>query len=364
MKTILGNDREQPVQIIAEIGTAHQGSLEKAEKLIQAAADTGADCAKFQIVFADEIIHPLTGTVKLPGGETPLYDVFKGLERDVKFYRELKSITESCGLEFLASPFGLKSARIMKQIDSKRIKIASPELNHYPLLKEVKSYNRELILSTGVSTLGDIEEALKITGQKNVSLLHCITAYPAPPEEYNLRLIPLYSQLFGVKTGISDHSTNPLLVPLLSTAMGATIIEKHFTMSNTSDGLDDPIALNPQDFSLMVKEVRAAEMKSPENVISDLSKRFTPLLINSIIGTGEKKMAPAEKENYKRTNRSVHALIKLKEGTVLTERNCALLRTEKKLRPGIQPLYLQLILGKRVIKEIPSGEGIRWQDLI
>jgi N-acetylneuraminate synthase len=350
--------------IIAEIGTAHQGSLNKAEKLILAAADSGADCAKFQVVFADEIIHSLTGTVPLPGGDTALYDVFKGLEKDLAFYRELKSITEACGLEFLASPFGLKSASILHQIGSEKIKIASPELNHYPLLKEVKSYEKELILSTGISTLGDIEEALKITGRKKVSLLHCITAYPAPPLEYNLKLIPLYKQLFGVDTGISDHSMDPVLVPLLSTALGATIIEKHFTLSNKTDGLDDPIALNTDDFSLMVKTVRAAERKSSDEIIGELKGQYTSELIETIIGSGEKILAPAEMDNYSRTNRSLHALVKLEKGTVLTENNCALLRTEKKLRPGISPLHYEMILGKKVKKEIPDGEGIRWQDLL
>ncbi len=352
------------VFIIAEIGTAHQGDLKKAEKLIRAVAESGADCAKFQVVFADEIIHPLTGTVPLPGGDIPLYDVFKGLEKDLDFYKELKRISESCGLEFLASPFGLKSASILRDIGSLRFKIASPELNHYPLLREVSSYKKEMILSTGVSTLGDIEEALKITGRKGISLLHCITAYPAPPEQYNLRLISLYKELFGVKTGISDHSTDPLLIPLLSTAMGAEIIEKHFTLSNNTDGLDDPIALNKENFALMVKNVRNSERKAPEEIIHRLKGEHSSELIDKIIGKGIKELAPSESDNYKRTNRSVHALHALKTGTILTEENSALLRTEKILKPGISPLYYNEVLGTRIKKDIADGEGIQWRDLL
>lgn len=358
------DDSNRPVFIIAEIGTAHQGNLDKAEELIQAAAFSGADCAKFQVVFADEIIHPKTGNVPLPGGETPLYEVFRKLEKDLLFYKKLKEITESAGMEFLASPFGRKSASILNEIGSQSFKIASPELNHYPLLKQVKSYNRKIILSTGVSTLGDIEEALNITGRKNVSILHCITAYPAPPEEYNLKLIPLYRQLFGVKTGISDHSLDPVLVPVLSTALGASVIEKHFTLSNDTDGLDDPIALNREHFSLMVEEVRSAEQKNREQVIQNLKNKYSPELIETIIGKGEKILAPSEKENYLRTNRSLHALTELKKDTILTEKNCALLRTEKILRPGIPPLYLDEVLGKKVKNNIPDGEGIRWRDLL
>lgn len=352
------------VFIIAEIGTAHQGDLEKAEKLIRAAADAGADCAKFQVVFADEIIHPLTGRVPLPGGDIPLYDVFKSLEKDLSFYKELKLMSESCNVEFLASPFGLKSASILRKIGSQKYKIASPELNHYPLLEEVASYEKEMILSTGVSTLGDIEEALKITGRNKVTLLHCITAYPAPPEQYNLRLISLYRELFGVKTGISDHTSDPLLVPLLSTALGAEIIEKHFTLSNNTDGLDDPIALNKDNFTLMVENVRRAERNAPQKIIDRLKREHSPDLIDRIIGTGIKELAPSEAGNYKRTNRSLHALCALKKGTILTANNCALLRTEKILTPGISPLHYNDVLGSAVKKDIADGEGVQWGDLL
>lgn len=350
--------------IIAEIGTAHQGSLKKAEQLIKAASEAGADCAKFQVVFADEIIHPLTGTVPLPGGDTPLYEVFKNLEQNQSFYKELKKMTESKGMTFMASPFGSKSASILQNIGSEIFKIASPELNHFPLLEQVHSFGKKIILSTGVSTLGDIEKALEITGRENTSILHCITAYPAPPEQYNLKLIPLYKQLFGVQTGISDHSTDPFLVPLLSTALGASIIEKHFTLSNKTDGLDDPIALNPKDFSLMVEKIRSTELWEAEKIINHLKNEYSISLIDKILGTGEKKLAPSEKENYGRTNRSVHALIPLKIGTIITESNCALLRTEKKLKPGISPLFYREIMGKTVKKEIADGEGIQWHDLL
>lgn len=355
---------EKRTYIIAEIGTAHQGSLGKAEKLIKAAARSGADCAKFQVVFADEIIHKNTGTVPLPGGDIPLYQVFRDLEQDRDFYRNLKEMTEAEGMDFLASPFGLKSAALLRDIGSDQFKIASPELNHYPLLKEVASYNKDMILSSGVSTLGDIEEALKITGTERTTLLHCITAYPAPPEEYNLKLIPLLAQLFGVQTGVSDHSTDPVLVPLLSVAVGGRMIEKHFTLSRMTDGLDDPIALEPEDFRKMADSVREAEARGIESIIPTLTKKYGETLVNAVLGSGRKVLAPSERNNYERTNRSVHAAEELKAGTVLTRQNCALLRTEKVLRPGISPLYWEEILGRTVKCPVPDGEGIRWEDLL
>lgn len=355
---------EEEIYIIAEIGTAHQGDLAKAEELIQAAAETGADCAKFQVVFADEIIHPATGTVPLPGGDTPLYEVFKKLEKEESFYRKLKEMTERTGLDFLASPFGSKSAEILHNIGSTQYKIASPELNHYPLLEQVSSYNKRIILSTGVSTLGDIEEALKVTGKNNVSILHCITAYPAPPEEYNLKLIPHLRDIFAIPVGLSDHSTDPVLVPALAAALGASIIEKHFTLSNKTEGLDDPIALEPNDFRKMVLEIRKTENRSFEDTIKNLKKTYTEQTVQSVLGSGEKKLALSEEENYNRTNRSLHALSAISSGTILTEKNCAILRTEKKLRPGISPLYLKEVLGKEAKQNIPEGEGVRWQDIL
>ena len=174
--------------IIAEAGTSHNGSIDMGYQLIDAAADAGADCVKFQIVFAGEIIHPDSGLVDLPNGKTPLYQVFKNIEENADFYRNLKSYCRKRKIDFLATPFGLKSAALLKQLKPEAVKIASPELNHYPLLQEVSSWECPVILSTGVSTASDIKKAVSITGKKTF-LLHCITSYPAPEEEYNLLLI-------------------------------------------------------------------------------------------------------------------------------------------------------------------------------
>jgi N-acetylneuraminate synthase len=354
--------REDGVLIIAEIGTSHQGSAEQACRLIDAAAEAGADAVKTQIVFADEIIHPATGSVPLPGGETPLYDIFKNLEREADFYQEMKNHADKRGIAFTASPFGMKSARILKDLDPPFIKIASPEVNHLPLLTEVSRYGVPVILSTGVSQMAEVERAVNILG-KDTILLHCVTAYPAPEVDYNLKVLGNYAGKFGLRVGVSDHSEDPVLVPLLSMSCGGTVIEKHLTLSRGGSGLDDPIALDPAAFTRMAGTVRRFEDSGRLEIMEWLDGKYGKTLVREVLGDGMKRLAPSEITSYGRTNRSIHALTALSAGTVLTEENTALLRTEKKLRPGLGPEYYSIVLGETLLKDVPSGEGIRWEDI-
>ncbi|HTP59750.1 MAG TPA: N-acetylneuraminate synthase family protein, partial [Spirochaetia bacterium] len=154
-----------PCLVIAELGTSHQGDLDAARRLIDAAARAGAECIKFQLVHAGEILHPRSGLVDLPTGRVALYQTFKALERDLSFYRALKKHTEEAGALFLCTPFGIESARELRSLGVLALKVASPELNHVPLLREAASYGLPLFLSSGVSTLADIENALAITGR-------------------------------------------------------------------------------------------------------------------------------------------------------------------------------------------------------
>ena len=367
-------NKNQQVQIIAEIGTAHEGNISKAKELIQAAAYAGADFVKFQWVYADEILHPDTGIVTLPGGQIRLYDRFKQLELPVEFFAEVKAYAKSCGCGFICSPFGLRSLKELLSINPDAIKIASPELNHFPLLNELAKTrnNIPVILSSGVSTLSDIEKALSIFNDKeSVSLLHCITSYPAPPDEYNLSLIKNLKNIFGVSTGVSDHSMHPYIVPVLSTCFGATQIEKHITLSRKTDGLDDPVALEPEDFSLMIKQVRQTEKIISEygetqglsKVIENLSTEFEQNYISNVIGNGIKKLADSEKANYGRTNRSIHFMNDMKKGEIITEDSVSVLRTEKILTPGISPEYLTEIIGSTLTKDVTSGQGVEWKHI-
>ena len=354
----------EKVFIIAELGTSHGADPVKAGELIDAAAEAGADCIKFQIVYAQEILHPNTGEVVLPGGKIRLYDKFKELELDPSFFADMKEKVEKKGLVFLCTSFGLQSARELKALRPKCVKIASPELNFTALLKEIASYDLPTLLSTGVSRLSDIEEALSIFAMGNrVCLLHCVTAYPAPETDYNLRVLRSLSAIFGVPAGISDHSLDPCLVPVLGTAMGASVIEKHFCLSRSDPGLDDPIALPPDAFSKMVQAVRRAEKESQKNTLENLCDVYGKDMVESVLGDGIKRLAPSEQTNYERTNRSIHALRDITIGETIRPEMIASLRTEKKLRPGLPPSWEDRIIGRNAKAFIPAGEGIRFEDI-
>ena len=297
-----------PCLLIAELGTSHQGDRGRARALVDEATEAGADCIKFQLVHADEILHPLSGIVDLPTGKVALYEQFRSLEKPVGFYEDLKTYTESRGALFLCSPFGLRSARELKSIGARALKIASPELNHAALLEEVAGYGLPLFLSSGVSTLGDIERALAATGRANVVLMHCVTAYPAPETDYNLAVLAGLKAILGVEVGVSDHSLDPVLVPVLAAISGACAVEKHFTLTRAGAGLDDPIALEPDQFRKMVKRVREAEQAGPAAARAGLEKEHGAERVRAVMGTGVKELAPSERQNYMRTNRSIHAV--------------------------------------------------------
>lgn len=392
------------VHISAEIGTSHGGNREKARQLIDAAAAAGTDSVKFQWVYAQEILHPNTGLVNLPGGAIPLYERFQQLEVPAAFFQEIRDYARSKGCQFICSPFGLQSLEELAALAPDAIKIASPELNHQPLLQRLAEIRRTqasqgqtpvpVILSSGVSTLADIERALNIladeslvtessglqTGEGNVrradlqgiTLLHCITAYPAPAEEYNLRVLQNLAGIFGVEVGVSDHSLDPQLVPVLAAACGARFIEKHITLSRETDGLDDPVALEPQQFAQMVAQVRRMERPirnygcqcGSSLIIEEMEEKYGRETVQAVLGTGIKRLAPAEQANYGRTNRSIHVLRDMKQGELLTEDTIAILRTEKVLNPGLAPEHLPTITGAVLKRNIEAGQGVLWHHLI
>ncbi len=394
--------------IIAEIGTAHSGSIEKAYKLIDAASDAGADCVKFQWVYADEILHPDTGFVKLPTGNIRLYDRFKELEVDSSFFAKCRDYAHEKGLLFACSPFGLHSLKELVEIKPDAIKIASPEVNHYPLLEETARYYGKIpiILSSGVSKLGDLEKAIEILESKNtadldpnanlagcklppLTVLHCITFYPAPENEYNVLCVDTLRRVFGIPSGISDHSLDEVLVPVLSTAVGGTMIEKHITLSRKTDGLDDPVALEGSQFAHMVHCVhqtqalvshckkdlvasdaqdtlRYKEIQHPalEQTIAQLSEQYDRQKITEVLGNGIKRLAKSEIANYGRTNRSLHYMHDMKKGEIIKDSDISVLRTEKILTPGITPDFMETVIGSRLQKDISKGAGVDLKDFI
>lgn len=396
------------MKVIAEIGTAHGGNIEKARALIDEAASCGADIIKFQWVYADEILHPDTGFVNLPGGSIRLYDRFKALEVSPDFFRECLEYTHQKGLLFACSPFGLRSLEELASIKPDAIKIASPEVNHIPLLRACASYYGKIpiILSSGVSTLGDIEKAIALlTGGKKLgkeengmvlpplTLLHCITFYPAPEDEYNVRCVDTLQKIFGIPSGISDHSLDPVLVPVLASAMGGSMVEKHITLSKKTDGLDDPVALEADQFSQMVNALRQTEAifgrfgkdfaaggnsiqnarlladgtilsTSQAEIIRQMEMQYGEEKVSRVLGTGVKKLAPIEIQNYGRTNRSLHYTSSFEKGHKIESKDIAVLRTEKVLTPGIPPEFLERVTGCVLQKDVTSGSGVAWEDLL
>lgn len=375
------NSRKHDVFIVAEIGTSHGGSYEKAVRLMDGAIDAGADAVKFQWVYADEILHPATGFVDLPGGRVRLYDTFKALEVKPQFYKDCLEYAHSRNTAFVCSPFGLGSLRELLEIKPDFVKIASPELNHYPLLCALKEYRSRqksngekpvpAVISSGVSEMEDIQKAVGILGTEGVTLLHCITSYPAPEEQYNLRLIRTLREKLNIKTGVSDHSLDPVLVPCLSVSQGGTMIEKHITLSRDTDGLDDPVALTVEQFALMCHTVRQSEAvmrhygaeTGEKEIARQLAQTYTQERIDKVLGDGEKRLAPAEKQNYGRTNRSLHYMRAMKKGDIIKEGDIAVLRTEKVLTLGISPEYLEQTTGKTLMHDVEAGSGVQFSDV-
>jgi sialic acid synthase SpsE len=356
--------------IVAEIGTAHGGDLSQADELVHAARESGADCAKFQYVIADELVHRRTPEVDLPGGPTPLWERFHALERPPAFYAELETLCRKHDLDFLCTPFGVESARALRDLNVERLKIASPELNHTALLEEVAGYGLPLIVSTGVSLLADIEYALSIAGREGTTILHCITAYPAPEEQYNLRLIRSLARVFGVNVGLSDHSADPNLVPGLAVALGATIVEKHFTLSREGDGLDDPIAMDPTMFTQMCATIRRIDAvrsldpdEGPQKVVREFEAEYGAERVATVLGDGVKRLAPREAASYATTRRSLLAVRDLAVGHALGDDDLAALRSER-LEPGIEPRFARELAGARLARDVPAGGAITWDVLL
>lgn len=398
-------------KVIAEIGTSHGGSLEKAFALIDEACDAGAHIVKFQWVYADEILHPDTGFVKLPGGDVRLFDRFRELEVAPEFFAKCCDHAHKKGMLFACSPFGLKSLKELVDINPDAIKIASPEVNHIPLLKECAKYYGKIpiILSSGVSKIGDIEKAVDIlTGgydenlvMENIkvrdtelpplTLLHCVTFYPAPEEQYNVRCVETLSRVFGLPSGISDHSLNPVLIPSLSVAMGGSMIEKHITISKLTDGLDDPVALEGEQFAQMCMAVKQCDalvnrfekddMASGEchfeklldgsivtaaqrEIVRQMSMSFGQEKVLAALGNGVKRLAKIEQQNYGRTNRSLHYMRNLMAGDRISADDVSVLRTEKILTPGISPDFLDTVVGSVLTKNVISGAGVELDDFL
>ena len=229
-------------------------------------------------------------------------------------------------------------------------------------------------------SLGDIEEALAIVRAGGAAdrpperihplhLLHCVTAYPTPAEEYNLRLLVSLRQIFAVATGVSDHSRDPRLIPAVATALGASMIEKHITLARDGEGLDDAVSLEPGEFAELVTQVRRgaeqrASAATTETMLRELSGEFGEERVTAVLGDGVKRLAASERESYGRSNRSILAREHIPAGSLLDGSNMAVLRSERELQPGLPPRLWDTIAGRRTLGDIQAGDGVRWEHLL
>ena len=350
--------------IIAEAGSNHDGKLAQAKELIDVAAEAGANAVKFQVFRACRLYPEGVGVVQTPAGPLDLYAFLKAHEVPRKWLRPLTEYAEVRGLLFLASVFDEEAADWVDEVRVGAHKIASPELTHLPLLAHVARKGKPVILSTGLSRLGDIEEAvgtIQQQGNQQIALLHCVSAYPAPPEECNLRVIETLRRAFQLPVGFSDHTTDPTLAPRIAVAAGASLLEKHFTLSRTLPGPDHPFALEPLELAEMSRAIREVDAMSEAQRVRWLE---TVPDGERLLGVPAKTVTPAEAEIATCDRRSILASRAIAPGERLTETNTCILRSERNLTPGLHPRFWSTIIGRRAVKPVGPGEGIRWEHLL
>lgn len=371
--------------IVPELGT---GSRQSDQNFVQAADDLDrvlgnypAGVVKLQHLYAQEILHPNAGLVDLPGGPIPLYDFFGQQEISPATLGAFVAQCHGAGLPVLASVFGQRSLAEAAEAEVDGLKVASPELNHLPLLAHMARTEFPLLVSTGVATIADVAEGLVGLAPHRPPLLHCVTAYPTPVEDFNLGAMDTMARAFGVPVGVSDHSISPFTIPVLATLLGAWGIEKHITLDKAQGNPDDPVALSATQFREMVDAVaRAAQLRlespdlqanpSPQTIFEAYHTLGLPHgpesleQLIAILGHGRKELAPAEAQNYPTTRRSLLAAYPLARGHQLQPEDLLVLRSEKNLKPGLHPRYLPTIMGATLTQDLDSGQGIDWVHLL
>ena len=351
-----------PTFIIAEAGSNHDGSLDQAYRLIDAAARAEADAVKFQVFRAEYLYPPSVGMVETPSGSIDFFSFLDNMSMPVHWLDKLARHAREQDILFLATAFDEAMCDALDNIGVPAHKIASPELNHLPLIARMAQSGKPLMMSTGMSCLGDIEEALNIVRHSGTeaALLHCVSAYPTPPKDCNLRVISTLKQTFQIPVGFSDHTLHPVKAPVASVALGANIIEKHFTLSRKLDGPDHKFALEPNELQQMVAAIRETESLSS----LEKEKVLTSSDISEYLGCPVKKVTPSEAELALCDRRSIMAIKSIKKGAAISSDMVRILRAERNLRPGLSPKYWDLVCGKHLIRDVPSGQGLQWDDLI
>lgn len=329
--------------IIAEAGSNHNGSPEQAKKLIDVAAKAGADAVKFQLFRAAKLYPKTAGMSNYLRAPKSIYDIIAEMEMPYEWLPELASCCRDKEILFLSSVFDEESADILEP-HVQAFKIASYEMTHLPLIRHIAKKGRPMIISTGTANLQEVSETVeevRQTGNDGLLLMQCTASYPAPIESLNVRAIQTLKQTFGVPVGLSDHSRDPLVGPLSAVAVGANMIEKHFTFSNELPGPDHRFALEPADLRLMIQKIREVE---------------------DALGSGEKVLHPVEAELHAFARRSIFAIRDIAPGETFTAENIAVLRCGK-IGVGLAPRDYDRILGKKATRPIAAESPIREEDL-
>lgn len=327
--------------IIAEAGVNHNGDPEMARRLIEEAKRAGADYVKFQTFKADRLVDASAAKAEYQKQNTSFaesqLDMLRRLELPCDTFSELASYCRELGIGFLSTPFDTESIHFLHALGVDYMKIPSGEITNLPYLREIARTGIPVIMSTGMCSLGDAEAALDVLlsegmTREEITILHCNTEYPTPYEDVNLRAMLTLKAAFGTKVGYSDH-TKGFEVPLAAVALGAEVIEKHFTLDRSLPGPDHKASLEPDELKAMVRSIRNIERA---------------------LGTTVKRVSPSERGNIKVARKSIVASRDITEGDILDESNLAARRPGD----GLSPMRWDEILGRRAVRNFKSGEKI------
>lgn len=327
------------VFIIAEAGVNHNGSLEIAKKLVDAAKQSGADCVKFQTFISKNIVSKGAEKAEYQknnmGSVETQYEMLQKLELSFDAFINLNDYCKQENIQFMSTAFDFESIDFLKTLEMETWKIPSGEITNLPYLKKIANLNKPVILSTGMCTLDEIRwaiQVLKENGAGELTILHCTTEYPTPFTDVNLNAMLTIQREFGVKIGYSDH-TKGIEVPIAAVAMGALVIEKHFTLDRNMDGPDHKASLEPAELKAMVDSIRNIELA---------------------LGDGKKTPAESERKNMAIARKSIVAKKQIKSGELFSEENLAV----KRPGDGISPMKWYDVLGNIAKKDFEEDELI------
>lgn len=327
------------VYIIAEAGVNHNGDINIAKKMIEEAKAFGADCIKFQTFISNNLVSKNAKKAEYQKNNTlsnnSQLDMLKELELSYMQFEELKNYCYTLGIEFLSTPFDLDSISFLHNIGMNKWKIPSGDITNLPYLEKIAQYNEPIILSTGMATIGEISKSINLIrkfNNNNLTLLHCTTEYPAPYDEINLRVLGTLSEKYNVDVGYSDHSMG-IEVSIAAVALGAKIIEKHFTLNNKMNGPDHKASLEPKEFKFLVDSIRNVE---------------------KALGSNQKQPTKSELKNKLVARKSIIAKKNIKKGDVFSNSNI----TVKRPGFGISPMKWYDIIGCKAKKDFEEDELI------